>query len=133
MTFPEWQTLHCGGSNIASYGIRPFRFSEYFYENIGCQNIEAIESHPLAHTIAKYFEANEEIHKQVIEGSPMEILEILEIFAKNTRLTHVTYNLKNTWTPLPAKLNRKLTTFCLGDFNRRIDRTQIKVLYLSSD
>jgi hypothetical protein len=54
-------------------GYKPLEFINAYYENIGCQNIEAVESYPLAHTIAKYFEEQE---TDVLKDSPMEVLEV---------------------------------------------------------
>jgi hypothetical protein len=49
---------------------KDLQFINAYYENIGKQNIEAIEAHPLGHVIAKFIEEVE-----VLEGSPLEILE----------------------------------------------------------
>ncbi|HJT47966.1 MAG TPA: bifunctional DNA primase/polymerase [Nitrososphaeraceae archaeon] len=66
-------------------GNRPLTFLNAYYDNIGRQNIEAIDSHPLAHVIAKYFE--DENKGGVLKGSPLEILEVLKEFAQNHKVS----------------------------------------------
>jgi Bifunctional DNA primase/polymerase, N-terminal len=85
---------------------KPLEFINAYYENIGRQNIEAIESHPLAHTIAKYFEEQEgdEGQERAVEGSPMEVLEALEIFAQSHKIS--TDN--KQWPKSPSALSRRL-------------------------
>jgi hypothetical protein len=87
-------------------GYKSLEFVNAYYENIGRQNIEAVESHPLAHTIAKYFEEQEEDEGQerVLEGSPMEILEALEAFAQEHKISAD----NKQWPKSPSALSRKL-------------------------
>jgi hypothetical protein len=92
-------------------GYKPLEFIDAYYENIGRQNIEAVEAHPLAHAIAKYFEEQErdenergEIH-QALEGSPMEVLEAMEAFAQHHKIS--TDN--KQWPKSPSALSRRLT------------------------
>jgi hypothetical protein len=82
-------------------GDKPLVFLNAYYENIGRQNIEAIESHPLAHVIAKYFEGEEE---RLLKGSPIDILKILEKFAQDHKIS--TDN--KLWPKSPNALSRRL-------------------------
>lgn len=82
-------------------GYKPLEFINAYYENIGRQNIEAVESHPLAHTVAKYFEEHED---NVVEGSPMEILEAMETFAQD----HKVNTDDKQWPKSPSALSRRL-------------------------
>jgi hypothetical protein len=85
-------------------GNPPLTFLKAYYENIGRQNIEAIESHPLAHAIAKYFEQEEDQDPKVLNGSPQEILEVLEAFAQTVKI-----NTDNKlWPKSPNALSRRL-------------------------
>jgi hypothetical protein len=83
-------------------GYDSLEFLNTYYENIGRQNIEAIESHPLAHAIAKYFELYGE--NQELKGSPLEILKILEAFALEYKIG--TDN--KLWPKSPNALSRRL-------------------------
>ena len=89
-------------------GYKPLEFINAYYENIGRQNIEAIESHPLAHTIAKYFEEEENEGQdqgpKVLQGSPMEILDALEAFTQSHKIS--TDN--KQWPKSPSALSRRL-------------------------
>jgi hypothetical protein len=92
-------------------GYRPLDFINAYYENIGRQNIEAVDSHSLAHTIAKYFEEQEsdesergEQSRKVLDGSPMEVLEALEAFAQDNKI-----NTDNKqWPKSSSALSRRL-------------------------
>ncbi|MFL6378716.1 MAG: bifunctional DNA primase/polymerase, partial [Nitrososphaeraceae archaeon] len=86
-------------------GYDPLEFLNAYYENIGRQNIEAIESHPLAHAIAKYFEEQgDEVSGKELCGSPMEVLEVLEAFAQEHKIS--TDN--KQWPKSPSALSRRL-------------------------
>jgi hypothetical protein len=89
-------------------GYDPSEFLNAYYENIGRQNIETIESHPLAHAIAKYFEEQEDKEEEqsfkVLEGSPMEVLEALEAFAQ----IHKINTDNKQWPKSPSALSRRL-------------------------
>ena len=71
------------GEAIArTMGYKDLEFIQAYYQNIGKQNIEAIENHPLGQTVAKFYE--EEIQaesKASWEGQPAKLLEQLEIVA----------------------------------------------------
>jgi hypothetical protein len=85
-------------------GHDPLEFLNAYYENIGRQNIEAIESHSIAHAIAKYFEEGEDQSSKVLKGSPLEILEVLKIFA----LEHKISTDSKLWPKSPNALSRRL-------------------------
>jgi predicted RNA-binding protein with TRAM domain len=83
-------------------GNKPLVFLNAYYESIGLQNIEAIESHPLAHAITKYFEVYGE--SQELKGSPMDILEVLEVFAEKYKINTDS----KLWPKSPNALSRRL-------------------------
>ena len=86
-------------------GNKPLEFINAYYENIGRQNIEAIESHSLGHAIARYFQEDDsqkELNK--LKGSPMEVLEVLEGFAEQHRI-NTNHKL---WPKSPNVLSRRL-------------------------
>jgi hypothetical protein len=87
-------------------GNTPLEFINAYYENIGRQNIEAVESHPLGQAIAKYFErqVDNDNDFKALEGSPAEILEILEVFAEQCKID-IQHKL---WPKSPNVLNRRL-------------------------
>jgi hypothetical protein len=60
-------------------GYKKLEFINAYYDNIGRQNIEAIENHPLSQAIMKYFESNP--HVGGLLAYPKRILEILEMTA----------------------------------------------------
>ena len=56
------------GEAIArTMGYNDLEFINAYYENIGKQNVEAIENHPLGQAVARYMGDNE-----VLKGSPLE-------------------------------------------------------------
>jgi hypothetical protein len=85
-------------------GNRSLEFINAYYDNIGRQNIEAIDSHPLAHVIAKYFEQEEYHNSKVFTGSPMEILEVLETLAEKHKISTDS----KLWPKSPNSLSRRL-------------------------
>jgi hypothetical protein len=89
LDLPRMADFASWGETISqAMGYEPLRFINAYYENIGKQNIEAIEAHPLGQLIAKYFEDGNDFGKdlKVLEGSPSEILDILATFAEQHRL-----------------------------------------------
>ena len=62
-------------------GYNDLEFIQAYYENIGKQNIEAIEANPLGLAIAKFFADNQEV-----VGSPQEILDAMESVAAENRI-----------------------------------------------
>jgi hypothetical protein len=88
-------------------GNNPLEFINAYYENIGRQNIEAVEAHPLAQAIAKYFERqiDNDNEFKALEGSPMEVLETLEIFAQEQCRINIHHKL---WPKSPNVLTRRL-------------------------
>ena len=57
-------------------GYNDLEFLNAYYENIGKQNVEAIQNHPLGQVIVRYIAEH-----QICEGSASEILDILETYA----------------------------------------------------
>jgi len=71
------------GEAIArAMGYKDLEFINAYYDNIGKQNIEAIENHPLGQVIARFISERQE----VLEGSPSEVLEQLQIFAQENNI-----------------------------------------------
>jgi hypothetical protein len=62
-------------------GYKDLEFLIAYYENIGKQNVEAIQNHPLGQVIVRYIAEH-----QICEGSPSEVLEILETFAIQNKI-----------------------------------------------
>jgi hypothetical protein len=85
-------------------GYKPLEFINAYYENIGRQNIEAVETHPLGLVIAKYFEEQSGNELKALEGSPMEVQEVLDAFAQKIK---VNTNHK-LWPKSPNALSRRL-------------------------
>jgi hypothetical protein len=76
---PRMADFALWGEAIArAMGYKDLEFINAYYENIGKQNVEAIENHPFGQALARYMGDNE-----LLKGSPMEILEQLEVFAHN--------------------------------------------------
>ena len=70
---PRMADFALWGEAIArAMGYNDLEFIQAYYENIGKQNIEAIEANPLGLAIAKFFADNQEL-----EGSPQEILDAI--------------------------------------------------------
>jgi hypothetical protein len=57
-------------------GYKELEFLKAYYENIGKQNVEAIQNHPLGQVIVKYIEEYESC-----QGSASELLDLLESYA----------------------------------------------------
>jgi hypothetical protein len=80
---PRMADFAIWGESIArAMGYKDLEFIHAYYDNIGKQNIEAIENHPLGQAIARFIEEKQEF----LKGSPLEILEQLEIFAHNNKI-----------------------------------------------
>jgi hypothetical protein len=74
---PRMADFALWGEAIArAMGYNDLDFIKVYYENIGKQNIEAIENHPLGQIIVRYIGEN-----QICEGSPSEVLDKLETWA----------------------------------------------------
>jgi hypothetical protein len=71
------------GEAIArAMGYKDLEFINAYYDNIGKQNIEAIENHPLGQVIARFISEKQEL----LEGSPSEVLEQLQMFAAENNI-----------------------------------------------
>jgi hypothetical protein len=88
------------GEAIArAMGYKELEFLNAYYENIGKQNTEAIENHPLGQVIVRYITDYE-----ICEGSASEVLDKLEIYAieKNVKTDH------RLWPKAANSLTRRL-------------------------
>jgi len=63
-------------------GYKDLEFINAYYDNIGKQNIEAIENHPLGQVIARFISEKQEL----LEGSPSEVLGQLQMFAAENNI-----------------------------------------------
>ena len=80
---PRMADFALWGEAIArAMGYKELQFMNAYYENIGKQNIEAIENHPLGQAIARFYEERIE-HTETWEGSPTELLQHLAAIAQN--------------------------------------------------
>src|SRR5918996_1600439 len=79
---PRMADFALWGEAIArALGYKELEFIQAYYDNIGKQNIEAIEANPFGLVIAKsLFESGK------LEGSPQEILDFLETVAADNRI-----------------------------------------------
>lgn len=76
---PRMADFAIWGEAIArAMGYKDLEFINAYYDNIGKQNVEAIENHPFGQAIARFMGENE-----VLKGSPIDVLDALEIFAHN--------------------------------------------------
>ena len=92
--FAEW-----GEAISQSMGYPKYRFLQLYYDNIGTQNIEALEAHILGPVILKLMEEND-----IIEETPTELLQKLEKIAEDMK---VKTNSKK-WPKAPHILTRRL-------------------------
>ena len=68
-------------------GYNNLEFIQAYYENIGRQNIEAIENHPLGQTVAKFYEEEIQAKSKISwEGQPAKLLEELEIVGQRHKV-----------------------------------------------
>jgi hypothetical protein len=62
-------------------------FIHAYYDNIGKQNVEAIENNPLGQAIARFYEEEiENNYQETWEGKPAELLEHLERIAQSHKI-----------------------------------------------
>src|SRR5215207_7165238 len=93
------------GEAIArAMGYKDLEFINAYYDNIGKQNIEAIENHPLGQVIAKFYEEEIEGKSNLWEGQPIELLEQLELTAQ----THKINTNHKSWPKEVRWLTRRL-------------------------
>jgi hypothetical protein len=87
---PRMADFALWGEAIArAMGYSELEFIKAYYDNIGKQNIEAIENHPLGQSVAKFYDEEIDGKSSVWEGQPAELLERLEIIAQTHRInTH---------------------------------------------
>jgi hypothetical protein len=85
---PRMADFALWGEAIArAMGYKELEFIDAYYGNIGKQNIEAVENHPLGQAIAKFFEKEVEDSSQGFwQGSPAELLEQLEKIAQENKI-----------------------------------------------
>jgi hypothetical protein len=85
---PRMADFALWGEAIArAMGYKELEFIKAYYDNIGKQNIEAVENHPLGQAIAKFFEKEVEDSSQGFwQGSPAELLEQLEKIAQESKI-----------------------------------------------
>jgi hypothetical protein len=80
---PRMADFAMWGEAIAqAMGYKDLEFIHAYYDNIGKQNIEAIDNHPLGQAVARFIGEQQEF----LKGSPLEILDQLEVFAHNTKI-----------------------------------------------
>lgn len=88
-------------------GYKPYEFLNTYYANIGRQNIEAIDAHPLGQAIARWVQswpvAGSE--SQDWEGSPQELLQILEPIASDAKIDTMNRNWPKAQNYLSRRLN----------------------------
>jgi len=101
---PRMADFAVWGEAIArAMGYKENAFLAAYFDNIGRQNIEAIEAHPLGSAIAKLVHCWQPGHDSW-EGSPQELLEQLEIIAPSLKIDTKSRN----WPRTPNTLSRRL-------------------------
>jgi hypothetical protein len=108
---PRMADLAIWGESITrAMGYRPREFINAYYENIGKQNIEALESQPLGQVIPKfcddYLDDEQLPHKREWEGSPAELLNKLKQTADSCGID----TSQRLWPKSPSALVRRLNT-----------------------
>jgi hypothetical protein len=97
-----------GEAITRAIGYREMEFINVYYDNIGKQNIEAIEAHPLGQAIAKFCEQLEEKEAEEgyikWEGSPNELLEQLRPITEQYKIDTT----QRLWPKTPSSLSRRL-------------------------
>jgi hypothetical protein len=86
---------------------KELEFMQAYYDNIGRQNIEAIENHPLGRAIAKFYEQEiEDKSKDSWEGPPAKLLEQLDKIADEIKIntSHKSWPKEVKW--LTRRLNQ---------------------------
>jgi hypothetical protein len=84
---PRMADFALWGEAIArAMGYQDLEFINAYYDNIGKQNIEAIENHPLGQAVAKFYEEKIEGKSNIWEGQPAELLEQLETIAQTHKI-----------------------------------------------
>jgi hypothetical protein len=81
---PRMADFALWGEAIArAMGYKELEFINAYYDNIGKQNIEAIENHPLGQVIARFISERQGF----VEGPPSEVLRELEVFASENHIS----------------------------------------------
>lgn len=104
---PRMADFALWGEAIArALGYSELEFVKAYYDNIGKQNIEAIENHPLGQSVAKFYDEEIDGKSNVWEGQPAELLEHLEIIAQIHRINtnHKSWPKEVRW--LTRRLNQ---------------------------
>jgi DNA polymerase I len=93
-----------GEALARAMGYEDMEFINAYFNNIGRQNIEAIEAHPLGLAIINLIGSFESKGETVWQGSPGELLDLLDrIASQKMRNQHL-------WPKAPNALVRKLNT-----------------------
>ena len=87
-------------------GYQPLEFINAYYDNIGRQNIEAIEAHPLGLAIVKLFDQLEEDNQREWFGSTTECLQKLNETAELNGINITSKAWPKSTTSLSRSLNR---------------------------
>jgi hypothetical protein len=105
---PRMADFAIWGEAIArAMGYKDLDFINAYYDNIGKQNIEAIENHPLGQTVAKFYEEEIQAKSRMSwEGQPAKLLEELEVVAQRYKVNtnHKSWPKEVRW--LTRRLNQ---------------------------
>lgn len=84
---PRMADFSIWGEAIArALGYKEYEFLNAYYNNIGFQNNEVIESNPLAFAIKKLVEQQQPSTSLMFEGAPIDLLEKLNQIASEERI-----------------------------------------------
>jgi hypothetical protein len=105
---PRMADFAIWGEAIArAIGYTENEFINTYYDNIGRQNLEAIEAHPLGHAVAKFCEDESNDQGRIEwEGSPSDLSDKLRAVAEQYKIN---INQK-LWPHSPSILVRRLNT-----------------------
>jgi hypothetical protein len=104
---PRMADFALWGEAIArALGYNNLEFIQAYYDNIGKQNIEAIENHPLGQEVAKFYEEEIQDKSNTWEGQPAKLLEQLDIVAQRHKINtnHKSWPKEVRW--LTRRLNQ---------------------------
>lgn len=106
---PRMADFAVWGESIArAMGYKNMQFMDAYYENIGKQNVEAIESSSLGRAMTKlvdgWYKEGEGGHSCCWQGSPSDLISRLNIVAESENLN----TNSRTWPRSPRSLSRRL-------------------------
>jgi hypothetical protein len=136
---PRMADFAVWGECIArAMGCKELQFVNAYYENIGAQNVEAISAHAFGQAITKWVQGWPDGDEKPWEGSPAELLAVLEPIAIEQKLVSTRKvkdgdSLKDiiddkSWPKIPSYVSRRLNQIrsnLLEGYNIKVDIERI--------